>query len=197
MNERDLLMLSANDKFKRDVETCKWLADRAWSRFQSRRDVDWKVSFGVNGAMLAAAATIISVQDLNLSSWVLAVSLFPIVLTVGIYWLCWLPYVNRESLRDLATGYFWEQQVIERSRLTKLPNGLVPRRIEEMILNARIDRPRAESTSDNSICEAHSCCAKNSEGLKVPPVRCALWLAPMVCGLTFLGAILIKMACGQ
>jgi hypothetical protein len=86
------------------------LAKSAWDRYQSRRDVEWKVTLGMH--TLFAAATL-GAATLN---WPVGIAgiLFALGFSVAVllvYGLLWAPYMAETARRDQLTCYYWESGI--------------------------------------------------------------------------------------
>jgi hypothetical protein len=88
------------------------LADRAWNRFHTLRDIEWKANLGVWTIFLGGGAVVISAT--NWAPNVLQASIGSLIALV--FWFCyycWLIFLNRAYINDLSACVHWENQFIE------------------------------------------------------------------------------------
>ena len=89
------------------------LANRAWLRVSSRRDVEWKAAFGIwtfFGAATYAVLTSTAAMHTH-PVRVFAGALVATAFIVGLYRCTWQPYVAAATQRDMRTQYFWESGI--------------------------------------------------------------------------------------
>jgi hypothetical protein len=87
------------------------LAERAWSRVQARRAVDWQTGIALWTAFGTGAAACLTSRVWfpgQAEAWVCTGFGFAVVM---VYLLVWLPWQRRETFRDMATSYFWESKL--------------------------------------------------------------------------------------
>ena len=102
------------------------LADRASSRFESRRSMEWKTNFGLWTLFAGASALVIS------SSWKPSTPMVFLLTIVslcawGAYSFYWLQYLAESFEREGKTAWFWERAAsITIDSEIQLPKSLHP-----------------------------------------------------------------------
>lgn len=102
------------------------LADQAWKRFQSRRDMEWKTAIGLWTIFGVGASAVITARDWSPGWQEVGVSSILSCLIIFIYWHLWLRELARTFTKDQMTSYFWETGV-ENELKEKLPAHLEPK----------------------------------------------------------------------
>ena len=106
------------------------LASSAWQRYTTRRDVDWKVAFGLWTLFGAGAVAILTAKGWPLHNYCpnLVVFIIGLVVAVGIvisHTLIWVRHQWKTSRRDMKVSYLWETEVL-RLHGRQLPEDLKP-----------------------------------------------------------------------
>lgn len=84
------------------------LAERAWKRYQSRRQVEWRTAFGVWTALGAGAGLVLTARPWApdvIDLWAGGLVAIGVVVGFGGFWL---PFIKDAHFRDMHTSYFWE-----------------------------------------------------------------------------------------
>lgn len=107
------------------IQAFRGLADSARARFESRREMEWRVAIGIWSAFGGGAAVVLSARSWCPSWWDTGFG----VLFVGTVWFLygyyWLPYLIETGHRELRQQYFWETH-IEKETGVCLPEYLTP-----------------------------------------------------------------------
>lgn len=162
------------------------LADRAWTRFQSRRDVEWKTAIGLWSVFGAGAGVVLTARTWSpgLGEVIAAVA---VVVAVGIYYcFWWIPYLTREMQRDQRVSYYWETHV-HRSLGVPLPEHLMP---PQPPPGQQGDWPSAQDQNINVVGGVGSTARKLSRRTHV--VQKAQAAITLVFGVLFVGAMWTK-----
>ena len=101
------------------------LAERAWSRCQTRANRNWKISLAL-WTMLGVAAALVLTNDVWTPNRLEVFASFGfVVLILLLYSFFWIPIVQAYCERDQMTSYFWENRILEVLK-KPLPEGLDP-----------------------------------------------------------------------
>lgn len=87
-----------------------WLSDRARQRFETRRDIEWKISFGIWGFFAAGSFAIINAKDWPIS-YALAIALTFVAIGfiyAQIHWM-W-QFLSPSENNDRKNTIFWETE---------------------------------------------------------------------------------------
>ena len=90
------------------AELYRSLADRGWQRFNSRREVEWKISFALWTALGASIVLLLQKPVGPTPAWWFVVGAAAAV--VG-YVFVWTPWLQKANERDQKTSYYWESAV--------------------------------------------------------------------------------------
>jgi hypothetical protein len=101
------------------------LAKTAQSRFDSRRDIEWKVTVALWTLFGAATAAVITSRVWSAPLLLVVFLTMGVFVVVLLYGLWWLPYLAKSFRRDQRTSYYWESGV-QLLTGTKLPLNLDP-----------------------------------------------------------------------
>jgi hypothetical protein len=128
------------------------LAKSAQGRFDSRRDVEWKVTVALWTLYGAASAAAIGVERISAPAWQMAAVTLVALVIVVVYGVLWLPFLAKEFKRDQRTSYFWESGV-QSLLSTKLCKTLDPgyKFTEPGTLDRKPEWIRMEECSEESI----------------------------------------------
>jgi hypothetical protein len=87
-----------NEKEKADVYAK--LAELAWSRYNSRRDIEWKSAVGIWSAFGAATLGVFA-SSATFTWFAFGVALFLVLAIICVYGWWWLPYIAALSAKFL------------------------------------------------------------------------------------------------
>lgn len=143
------------------------LAQSAQDRFDSRRDVEWKVAIALWTLFGAAAGAIITARYWTPSPWQVVCISASVIGILYIYRRWWLTYLAEAFARDQRTSYYWESAIQELLGV-ELPRGLDPKwKDANGRLTDRLDWirkstyegsvPACDQTFDRSLRESQQC----------------------------------------
>ena len=100
------------------------LAKSAQSRFDSRREVEWKVTVALWTLLGAATGAVITSRVWTATDWLVVFLAIGVCTIVGIYRMWWLPYLAKAFRRDQRTAY--SESGVQLLIQKKLPVNLDP-----------------------------------------------------------------------
>ena len=105
------------------AEVCYRLAERAWNRFESRRNMEWRTAAAIWTAFALGTALVLTAGDWT-PGWpeIIGAGLLALSCIVGYYF--WVNYANQRSRQENQTSYFWE------SHLRKMSGARLPKQLE-------------------------------------------------------------------
>lgn len=107
------------------LEAFAKLANSAQARFDSRRDIEWKMTIALWTLFAAAAGAGIGARSWNPGVFDIVGIGSISMLVVGVYWGWWIPYLIETFKRDQQTSYYWES-AIQETLAGSLPDFLDP-----------------------------------------------------------------------
>jgi hypothetical protein len=107
------------EKVKTQAEYCLKLAERAASRIQARRTVEWQVALGLWSAFGAGAGIVLTSTHATLNGWMVGIGIALAAFAVILYASLLLRYVKLVNDDDRNRSIEWEQEAI---KLLQLPN---------------------------------------------------------------------------
>ncbi|HYW80199.1 MAG TPA: hypothetical protein VE890_11510 [Thermoguttaceae bacterium] len=135
------------DKEKADIYLK--LADRARERYESLRNLEWKLNIGLWTLLAAGTALIVTAEPFTF--WGAAVfCIGGAIASLGIVWLFgvkWLPYIHGVCYRDNGASYRYEYKTREIQGLDVLPEQLLPKQHREWAFG---DVPQKERSFDDN-----------------------------------------------
>ena len=99
---------SLTDKERADVYAK--LADLAWLRFNSRRDIEWKSAVGIWSAFGASTLGVFA-SSATFTWLAFVLTLIAVAAIIFVYGWFWLPYIAETMRRDQLVSYFWESGI--------------------------------------------------------------------------------------
>jgi hypothetical protein len=102
------------------------LAKSAQGRFNSRRDVEWKVTVALWTMYGAACGAVIGTEKIVALKLAIGLVILVALAIVVLYGLVWLRFLAKEFKRDQRTSYYWEsgvQLILNRSLCRILDPG--------------------------------------------------------------------------
>lgn len=105
------------------------LADRARNRFQSLRDIEWKINLGLWGFLISAIAFVCNSDYFrSYTSGVLFWGGLVLTLSIIVLHVIWLQYIHETHQRDNRTSYWWECKALNVAEVSVdgLPPDLSP-----------------------------------------------------------------------
>ena len=86
------------------------LAELAWLRFNSRRDIEWKSAVGIWSAFGAATLGVFA-SSATFTWLAFVITIFIVLTIIWVYGWLWLPYIAEAMRRDQLVTYFWESGI--------------------------------------------------------------------------------------
>jgi hypothetical protein len=103
--------MGLDEKRLRTAELYAKLAESARSRFDSRRNLEWRMSIGLWTLFGGAAGVVLTARTWAPGPWEVLLSLFFSAVVICVYRWIWMRWINDAHRRDGYVAYYWESGI--------------------------------------------------------------------------------------